>query len=306
MTAGTCVVAVVVTYHPDVARTGRLLAALAAQVDRCVVVDNGTEGQNAQALRATCDEVGAELVPLGRNAGIAEAQNVGIGRARGCGATHVLLSDQDSDPAPDMVERLLAGAARAAARGERVGAVGPMVAEDRGDGDVMVYEARTWGPRRTRGLPDEDGLLPVAFLLASGTLIPVEALDEVGAMRSEWFIDHVDLEWGLRARAAGRTLHAVADAHLAHQLGDAVVRLPGRRQEIHVHPPVRVYYLTRNTLLLVRSRLMGWRWDVGYVVWLGKYVAFNTLLVPGRRARLRLALRGLADGLHGRTGPVAP
>lgn len=302
--APTRVVAVVVTYRPDRALTAPLLSALAGQCAAVVVVDNGSDGAVLASLTEAAAVVGAEVVPLGRNAGIAHAQNVGIARARAAGADAVLLSDQDSLPAPDMVERLLAGAERARARGAVVGAVGPVSSDTRSTTEQMVYVARRWGPRRARPEDTQGGLVDAAFLIASGCLIDVAALDAVGTMNEAWFIDHVDLEWGLRARRAGYGLVAVMDAHLDHELGDSLTKLPGRAQEVHVHAPVRTYYLTRNTLLLVRSGLLSGRWRIGYVVWLGKYVAFNALLAAPRRQRIPLMARGLRDGLLGRTGPL--
>jgi len=296
------VTAVVVTFRPDATAAGELLRALAPQVRDVVVVDNGSDASTVDALRAVLPD--AQVIALGENTGVAAAQNAGIARARELGATHVLLSDQDSVPAPDMVAALLRGLHAAQQRGSRPAAVGPIAADTRSEDEVMVYAASRWGPRRSRQAPDADGLLPAAFLIASGCLVPVAVLDEVGTMRAEWFIDHVDLEWGLRARRAGRQLFAVADARLAHRLGDRLVRLPGRRQEVHVHTPVRVYYLTRNTVLLLRSGLLPLRWRLGYVLWLAKYVAFNALLAGSHRRRARLALRGLRDGLAGRTGAL--
>ncbi|WP_418606719.1 glycosyltransferase family 2 protein [Georgenia sp. SUBG003] len=292
-----------VTHEPDLALTQPLLRELVRQCAGVVVVDNASS--DSSTLSAACAATGAELLRLGTNTGIAHAQNVGIARAREQGADAVLLSDQDSLPAADMVEALLAGLRRAQGLGERVGAVGPVSSDTRSATEQMVYVARRWGPRRAR--PDEarDGLVRAAFLIASGCLITAEALDAVGPMNDAWFIDHIDLEWGLRATRAGFSLYAVTDARLDHELGDRLTKLPGRAQEVHVHSPVRTYFLARNTVLLVRSGLMSTWWRVGYVVWLSKYVAFNALLASPRRRRAALMARGLADGLRGRTGPLA-
>jgi len=297
------VVAVVVTYRPDPRHTGPLLTALAEQCARVVVVDNGSPAPIRTELAELCERLGAELIELGENLGIAHAQNLGIARARELGAEAVLLSDQDSLPAADMVDRLVAGFRRAQLRGP-VAAVGPVSSDTRSSTEQMVYVTRRWGPRRAR--PDEahDGLVDAAFLIASGCLIDAAALAEVGGMNDAWFIDHVDLEWGLRARRAGYHLYAVTDARLDHELGDRLTKLPGRAQEVHVHSPIRTYYLARNTVLLVRSGLMTWPWKIGYVVWLAKYVAFNALLAAPRGRRATLMARGVRDGLTGRTGPL--
>lgn len=300
------VIAVVVTYHPEPEATGRLLAALAHQVAGTVVVDNGSPPASLERLADHVHAQGAELIGLGENRGIAAAQNIGIARARERGASMVLLSDQDSLPAPDMVARLLDGFVRAAADPTLLppAAVGPVTVDARNEGAALLFAARRWGPRRA-DLPDgDDALVDVVFLLASGCLVDLAALDVVGPMNVAWFIDHIDLEWGLRARRAGYGLYGVTGAHLAHALGDRTQRIPGRARDVHVHSPVRNYYMARNTVALIRSGLLpvAWRW--GYAAWIVKYAGFYVLGAAPRARRAGLLARGIADGLRGRSGPL--
>ncbi|WP_200829836.1 glycosyltransferase family 2 protein [Cellulomonas algicola] len=298
------VVAVMVTYRPAVDQALALVDALAPQVDRVVVVDNGSPADDVAALRDLVAAYGGELVALGANLGIASAQNVGIARARELGARLVLLSDQDSLPAPDMVDRLRAGLATAAERGP-VAAVGPITTDERNEGAALLFSDHRWGPRRA-DIPATDGaLVPVTFLIASGCLVDVAALDVVGDMDEALFIDHVDLEWGLRARRAGFALYGVVGARLAHALGDETRRIAGRRRAVHLHSPTRNYYMARNTVALVRGDLLPTAWRWGYAAWITKYSVFYVLAVAPRAQRLRLLVRGLADGLRGRTGPLA-
>ncbi|RMI13271.1 glycosyltransferase family 2 protein [Cellulomonas triticagri] len=304
MAEPTGVVAVVVTYRPDVAATTVLLRALAPQVDHVVLVDNGSDARAVDALRDVVADLRGELVELGRNLGIARAQNLGIERARAHGATTVLLSDQDSVPEPDMVARLRDGLARARAEHGRVAAVGPVTVDERNAGAPLLFSDHRWGPRRAT-VPQVDGaLVPATFLIASGCLVDVAVLGEVGGMNEAWFIDHIDLEWGLRARRAGYGSFGVVGARLAHSLGDRVQRIPGRERDVHIHSPVRNYYMARNTVLLVRSGLLPRAWQVGYLAWITKYAGFYVLAVAPRARRARLLLRGLVDGLRGRTGPL--
>lgn len=267
-----------------------------------IVVDNGSRADELRRLEEWCRATGADLVPLGRNVGIGAAQNLGIERAKAQGARFVLLSDDDSEPPADMVSTLLDGFRAATRCGRRVAAVGPLVGESKPGGDQLVYVSRRWGPRRATSEELSRPLLPVAFLIASGCLIDLRSLEHVGCMDPGLFIDHVDLEWGLRARRAGYELLVVTAARMSHSLGDETVHLAGRAQPVHVHQPVRNYYLVRNTILLIRSRTLGLPWSVGYVMWLAKYSAFNVLLADRRGERLRMVCRGAVDGLHGVLG----
>lgn len=297
------VAALVVTYEPSDLRP--LLQALRSQCSRIVVVDNGSS--SASALGDVCAAHGAELLALPTNIGIAAAQNAGFDallssawrKKEDGGPRAILLFDQDSIPSPTMVADLLPHL-----RGD-VAAVGPLPREAR-DGDVAVdelaYVSRTWGPRRATPEELSAPAVVAAFLIASGCLISVAALREIGPMNAAWFIDHVDLEWGLRARRNGWRLLVIPSATLNHSLGDNVVMLPRRAQPVHVHSPARTYYLARNTVALIRSGLLPAKWAAGYAVWLGKYVAFNSLAVPPRGERLRRMGAGVRDGLLSRAG----
>jgi rhamnosyltransferase len=299
-------VAVVVTFRPELSATAALVRAIAPQVSTVLIVDNGSGPTAAEALAGLAEEVGGTFLPLAENLGIAAAQNIGITRAAELGATAVLLSDQDSLPEPGMVDRLLDGMARAATTGPPVAAVGPVTVDERNAGAALLFSDHRWGPRRAT-VPTEDGaLVPATFLLASGCLVDMAALHAVGGMNEEWFIDHIDLEWGLRARRAGYALYGVVGARLGHSLGDRTQRIPGRRRDVHIHSPVRNYYLARNTVLLIRSGLMSGWWRWGYAGWITKYTVFYVLAQTPRAQRARLLLRGLVDGLRGRTGPLAP
>lgn len=280
------ITAVVVTYHPESPAT--LLAALADQCEKVLVVDN-TPGGSDELVQA-CGQVGAELIELGQNVGIAAAQNIGIARALDGGATHVLLSDQDSLPPPGMVATLTSHL-----HGD-VAAAGPVPRE--GD-DVLVYTDHTWGPKRA-----EVGSAPleVSFLLASGCLIRSDVLAEVGDMDASLFIDHVDLEWGMRARRAGYRLIADPSVTLVHKLGDKQVKVPGRHQPVHVHSATRNYYLIRNTIALMKRDILPLPWRIRYGYWITRFAAFNILVNPDRRQRIAAAAGGLRDGVVGRMG----
>ena len=100
------VVAVVVTFQPELAALLLQIKALRPQVARLVVVDNASTADLAEWCRAAAPQVDAVL-RMEHNLGIGGAQNHGIAWARTQGASHVLLMDQDSVPEPGMVGQLL-------------------------------------------------------------------------------------------------------------------------------------------------------------------------------------------------------
>lgn len=294
------VYAVVVTYHPE-ENVLSLLDALSTQCAGVIVVDNASAASTVEALKRWADaENNRECVALTMNEGIARAQNIGIDRALARGATHILLSDDDSEPTESMVDDLLTAMVSIS---PAPAAVGPLVGEMKEGGDQLVYVSRRWGPRRAR--PDElaTQALRVPFLIASGCLIDVRCLKIVGLMNESLFIDHVDLEWGLRAGAHGFALYVIPGVVMEHSLGDMTTKLWWRAQPIHIHAPVRTYYLVRNTIALIRQGAFTLPWALGYVLWLCKYTAFNALLADRRGERLRQMILGVAHALRGRSGP---
>ena len=302
----TRVFAVVVTYLPDTGVLRALLDTLAAQTAGVFVVDNTPAADlRVQTLCAALPHEKLRLIRLGDNFGIARALNVGIDAALAAGATHVLLSDQDSLPAADMVAALLAAMDDLLRAGRRVGAVGPSYT-DRHTGITFPFQAHIpgklfYGHRR----PDAaQPTVEALTLITSGTLIPAAVLREVGPMREDFFIDYVDNEWNHRARAAGYALFGVGAAVMFHSMGDQALRVWyfGWRQE-SAYSPVRVYYRIRNLVALCRLPSICWRWKVRKSYFLLGFVYTQTVFGQQRLASLRMAARGLWDGLRGRMGP---
>ena len=285
--------AVIVAYHPEPARFSGLLRALTGQVDGIVVVDNGNG----------VDAPGCVVLPQRENVGIATAQNTGIRAALGAGASHVLLLDHDSVPAPDMVARLREALDAAVARGERAAAAGPVFVDESAGGESWFVRFGPFGFRRER-CADNAFRIEADFLIASGTLIRADALRDVGPMDDALFIDHVDTDWCLRARAKGWRLYGVCAARMSHRLGERAVRAAGSRP-FYVHGPLRQYYTFRNSALLYRRPHAPARWIFGDAMRLLKLLAASALFAPPRLANLGAALRGFADGWRGRAGKAS-
>lgn len=286
--------AVIVSYDPDLDGLEKLVRSIATQVAAILIVDNGSAPDRSPASRSAIAEA-AQIELLGENFGIARAHNIGIEWARRRGATHVLLLDHDSLPAPDMVARLLA----AAATRPDAAALGPRYIDERRASQPPFI--RVEGLRLQRlACTDAEAVIPVEYLISSGCLIPVHVIDAVGAMREDLFIDYVDIEWGLRARAEGFRSYGVCAALMHHSLGDTPHSFLGR--SIPLHSPLRHYYLFRNAVLLYRSPVppLNWKLVDGWRLLL-KY-GYYSLFASPRLAHWRMMSLGIRHGLRNRTG----
>ena len=299
------VYAVVVTYLPKLQPLSDLLEALLPQVAHIIVVDNtSTEDRRVESLLSASGFQKVQLIRFGSNVGIAKALNIGIEAAIAADATHVLLSDQDSLPAPDIVSGLLRAFHELQEQGHRIGAVGPCFVDQvsKRPYRFQVHRPRHWlygNQEATEAAPHVQTL----SLITSGTLIPVENIRILGAMREDFFIDHVDVEWCHRALANGFSLFGTHYASMGHQMGDRRLRIWafGWRSLSEYGPP-RLYYRFRNFVYLLRLDFIPGRWKLrASCFWLQE--AYAHLVFSHARLRsLRMILRGCWDGLRGRLG----
>jgi rhamnosyltransferase len=301
------VIAVVVSYNPQIEDFTELLEALLPQVAWVIIVDNASSADITLPLRRWyCQNI--ELLRMAGNMGIAAAQNVGIERALQLGADFVLLSDQDSVPSPGMAAELVAviTAARCDPLALSVAAVGPATVDSRTHQKSFFVTqrkgvpSRWWPPSQSDGLPP---FIEVEFLIASGTLIPIEVFSRIGGMRSNYFIDHVDTEWCFRAKAAGYRLLGAPNSTLEHSLGDSVISVWffGFRQVMY-HSPLRDYYMFRNTILMLRDVPLSLIWRLHFLWRLVQFAGYFLIFPRGRLLRLRRMVLGLLHGLQSKSG----
>jgi rhamnosyltransferase len=302
------VMAVVVAYRPDFATLEELLRSLSGQVVHTYLIDNSAqedycvEGWFRSAAR--CD---ITLVRLGSNHGVAAALNAGIRAACSAGATHVLLSDQDSLPEPGMVHGLLT-AMRSIGETETIAALGPTFVNRR---TGLTHPFQQSVPGRLfykHVLPTSEApIVETLTLITSGCLISVAAFDDVGEMRDDLFIDYVDTEWCHRARHRGWRLYGTSLARMTHDMGDASLRVWffGWRHET-AYSPERVYYRVRNFIALCRMPHIEFRFKLRHAWFCLGDVYSQVFFGAQQRASLSMAFKGLRDGIAGHLGPHAP
>lgn len=293
--------AIVITYKPDIDRLATVLCALTAQVEKVLVVDNGSRDE-IDRIRALATMKVVELLPLDKNVGIGGALNVGIRAAMNQHFDFCLLMDQDSIITPSMVNTLADEYLSLVEDNHRVAAIGPRFLDSASGAMSSHVRFAHWHVGRVKcslGCPAVD----VDYLITSGSLIPVSVLQEVGLMDEGLFIDHVDTEWILRARAKGYRAFGDCTAVMEHSLGEYRRRAWFLRwREIPIHRPFRYYYIFRNSLLLYRRDYMPWAWRRVDVVRLMQILTFMLAFHPNRLRAIRMMWRGLRDGLKGITG----
>ena len=296
------IAAIVVLFYPDKSATQQLLSSLRGQVDTVFAIDNtpGSAPDNPPVLGGFGKTV--SYVPLGENRGIAEAQNIGIDLSIKGEYSHVLLLDQDSTLSSGMVNKLLAAEEELLGRGEKIAGMVPQIVDGRTGKRPCACRYRWfWAQKVFRDVTATEPVQTDNFI-ASGSLIRTVALQILGGMRSDLFIDHVDTEWALRGRVAGFRSYCVPNAVLLHRFGDAAAKLFGK--SIFLHTDIRRYYQLRNEVYLAHLKTMGWRWRTYIVTRIPYHFLVYSVLSKNRLATSRSLLKAIWDGMLGRLGPI--
>jgi rhamnosyltransferase len=297
------IVAVVVTYQPELDDLTKLLHALVGQVDTVIIVDNGSDIDMSLCLeRYSSREL--SVLRLGKNMGVAFAQNTGIREAMKMNATHVLLLDHDSIPDPNMVSVLMEAETKLVRAGKKVAAVGPRYKFH--NTNLSSFFVR-FGLFRFQKIYCKDEGCPeyvaADFLISSGCLISLKAMFEIGFMDESLFIDHVDTEWFLRAKTKGYEAFGVCNAVMEHKLGDYLFNFWfGKKRTLPVHSPLRLYYVFRNSILLYKRPCVSKKWIVNDVIRLClMFILFSIRVSPRVKYFVKMT-KGIYDGLRGRSG----
>ena len=267
------------------------------QPARLLIVDNAsTDGtREVLATEGWLDRPGVELLALPENTGGAGGFAAGLKYAIESGAEWVWMMDDDAEPHPDALEKLLS---RQLSPHNIYGSVAvagnllawPMVPEQ-GKPQDTIYQIDA--------LPDE---LSVQFVPFLGILIHAAMVRRIGLPDVGFFLAADDVEYCLRARRLGAKVNLIGSSRITHP---ASVRyrfwLPWRPFYSLKLPPWKRYYDVRNRLLIARMYYGAAFW---YSTIPGSFLRlFATLWHEGNRwAQCKAFAAGMIDGLLQRKG----
>ncbi len=242
-------------------------------------------------LKRELEVRGAVLRRLEQNSGIAFSLNEAVGFANDLWSPDFFLTlDQDSAVASDYIENAVETFAEATAAGIRVGAI-----------TAASYNGRAvLADRPLRGFHRPFDAWQ------SGMLISNQNWSSIGSFAADMFIDAVDSEYTLRMKKLGYEVLMGRNCDIKHGLGEERQgQLFGINRSYTFHSPLRVYYMARNAIFLVK------RYGASSPIWLLRKAAHDIrnhatrLAFADRRDVIaRAILLGVRDGLLGRAGPA--
>lgn len=273
---------------------------------RILVVDNGSVDGSAGRIRSEFPSV--ELVELNSNRGYAEGNNAGIELAIKRDADYVLILNNDTIIAPNLVEELVRFAEAEPTAGiigpkvyclsesEKLYALGSSIAWQRGETiHRAMFESMTSYSHVTD--PEE-----VDFIAGCGVLLRRELIQNGGLLDQSYYLNFEDVEFSVRARKLGFQTWLVPSAVIWHKVSATLGR----------ESAANTYYTTRNSLKFFMNngpRKTRWlavtriltRTIRTAVAWTIKR-RYRRDNFGGRRAANLYALRDFLIGRHGKMG----
>jgi GT2 family glycosyltransferase len=241
----TSVAVVIVTYN-RATMLGGCLDGLAAQTvppDAVFVIDNASTDATPDVLAARSD-LPLQVVRTEENLGGAGGFNLGVRLAYEAGFDRIWLMDDDVVPAADCLAVMVGhpGPALMPVREDRSGALVEKAATDFDLHSRFIIHPKRMTVERafaTRAdLPPEVALENVAF---EGFMVSRDVVDAVGLPDPTFFIFYDDVDFALRARAAGFPIVALRDAVMVRQLDF---------EQQHALDSWKGYYMYRNLFVV--------------------------------------------------------
>jgi GT2 family glycosyltransferase len=272
----------------------RSLSLLEYENKRVVVVDNGSNGKEAFRIETTVPAV--TVIRNRENLGYTGGNNVGIRYALTNGADYVWLLNNDTTVPADCLTKLI----DAGEKHGRVGLLSPLI-YGYAPPHAIEFAGAVLPPRSeeqctlTLGEASEAARESDPVLVwGTALLLKRQVADIVGLLDERYFAYHEDIDYCLRAVAAGFETLVVREAGLYHKRGRSL----GSERS-----PIKEYLQVRNWYLLRTTRLSGWRrwtYPCQYLAWVLSRV-LNARQVK-RDTAVDYALDGAWDALRGHWG----
>lgn len=286
--SNTC--AIFVTFNPD-ADFSKHLSQVLSQFPFAIIVDNASQSSAVEMLRCLANNPRVILEVNPSNLGIARALNQGVEIALLKQFSWVVTFDQDTCIGDDFFETIFK--IYEITRGTQV-MIGGNYWNTSTQRDFVPNTAseRLFRERKT--------------LITSGTLMPLSLFDKIGMFREDYFIDSVDHEFSLRARASGYRMLITCRPLMKHSIGSSSSRISRSRLLLSFHHSAkRKYFIARNTVFTAKSYfLQEPAWCLRQAWRLLSDLASIVLLEENKQKKIVAFMVGISHGIKGKMGPI--
>jgi rhamnosyltransferase len=256
------------------------------QVETLFVIDN-SERQN-KILVHQIRSLGNVVYRWNEdNVGIAQALNIGAGLALDQKYDYLLMMDQDGKATFNLVNEYSAYLTKYTSTD--IGVLSPYHVY----GDFNVPTESTESKE-------------ILLTITSGTLLSLDIFKKVGPFLEDLFIDYVDFEYCLRLHLHGFKVVQLCSIRMNHHLGSLVVRrILFRRVAVYNYPPLRVYYKSRNRLIVARNYFKQYpMWSIKEFFQAGNELIKIICFEEKKAEKCKMVILGMLHFLKNRLGKL--
>ena len=258
-----------------------------------VLVDNGSEGNDAEVLRERFGDY-IHLIENDRNYGFAEGNNIGMRYAlQSSNPDYVLLLNNDTVVDPGFLSELV----EVAESDRSIGIVGPKVyyyyEPNRiscAGANIDWWNVGTW-PTNEVDVGQFDSVEEVDWVSGCALLIKRITLDEIGLLYTGYFAYFEETEWCVKCRKAGYKVVYVPHARVWHKVLSTAAKTGG----------LFLYYMTRNRFLFMKRNSTKMRFLVYFIhffLWRLMSSTARLLVLQRDLGQLRTFYKGIYDGIR--------
>lgn len=207
-----------------------------------LVADNGQVAD--ESARFSRHYPGVKVVATAQNLGFAGGNNLALAEAQG---DYILLLNNDTLVPPYFLQPMV----QAMEDAPRVGIVSPKIYYHDAPGvlqfagtarlDLATFRAND-PAKGSRDTGQWDDIRDIDFAHGACMLIRRALIADIGPMREDYFLYYEEIDYCLRARAAGWQIRLVPDSHIVHLESSTTGK----------HSPLKTHYMFRNRWLLAR------------------------------------------------------
>ncbi len=264
---------------------------------KVVLVDNGSEGDDAEVLRERFGDY-IHLIEKDKNYGFAEGCNIGMRYAlSNLNPDYILLLNNDTVVDPDFLTELV----KVAESSVRIGIVGSKTCSYDEPNKIQSAGARiNWwtGEASLIGCAEIDrgqfdDIKDVDWVIGCALLIKQRTIEEIGLLYEGYFAYYEETEWCAKAKKAGYKAIYAPRAQLWHKRSLAARKIDG----------YRLYYMTRNRFLLMKRNSAKLQF-LSFLIWFFfRRLLVTTILFMILRRNvgfMKTFYRGIYDGVNTR------
>lgn len=267
----------IVTYNPDLVRLRENLSAVHKQLNRVLLVDNGSH--NIDLIEQTGKEYdNVVIIKSEKNEGIAAALNIIGDYALKNGFPWFLTLDQDSVISKNLIKEY-----KKYITLDSVGMLTCVIKDRNYDYDNKIFE--------------NDNYKEVKKNITSGSLVNTEVFEKNIRFDESLFIDNVDFDFSMKMRKHGYKIYRIKFEGILHEIGQAETHhLFGITVNTLNHNSFRRYYIARNNIIVAKRYKF---FDLSYKYIILEFINFFKVVLfeKNKKEKILASLKGYLDGI---------